>query len=118
VRQAKDVAEEKILSLTFEVAMANQRWEAAEEQCEHLVHELTHLSIRSSELCITITGAPPLTPLHEGMRLVAAQHAKMATWLSALWVAVSLATQSILRSLLIDAPQVGIVGEIVVWFQE
>jgi hypothetical protein len=115
-RQAKDVAEEKIWSLAAEVAMTNQRWEAAKEQCEHLVHELTLLNIRGSELCITIIGAPPLTPLHVGMRFVVAQHTEVATWLSALWLAVSLAAQSILGHLPINVPQVGVVGEIVVQF--
>jgi hypothetical protein len=78
------VAEEKILGLKFEVATANQWRKSIKEWCERLVHMLTLLSIRGSELCITITGAPPLTPLHEGMRLTVAQHAEMATRLFAL----------------------------------
>jgi hypothetical protein len=117
-RQAKDAVEEKILSLVSEVALANQRQEVAEEQCECLVHELTLLSIRGSELCITITGAPPLTPLHKGMHFAAAQHTEVATWLSALWAVVSLAAQSILERLPVDAPQAGVVGDIVVWSRE
>jgi hypothetical protein len=83
-RQAMDVAEEMILILTSEVATASQRQEVTQEQCERLVHELTLLSIRDSKLCITIIGAPLLTPLHERMRLTVAQHAKMATRLSML----------------------------------
>jgi hypothetical protein len=116
--QAKDAVEEKILSLVSEVALANQRQEVAEEQCERLVHELTLLSIRGSELCITITGAPPLTPLHKGMHFAAAQHTEVATRLSALWAVVSLAAQSILERLPVDAPQAGVVGDIVVWSRE
>jgi hypothetical protein len=104
--------------VTSEVATANQRQEATKEQCKRLVHGLTHLSIRGSKLCITITGGLPLTPLHEGMRLVVAQHAEIATRLFALWAMVSLAAQSVLGSLPIDTPQVGIVGEIVVRFWE
>jgi hypothetical protein len=65
--------------------MAHQRREATKEQCGQLVHELALLNIRSSELCITITGSPSLTPLHEGMCFVVAQHTKVAAWLSALW---------------------------------
>jgi hypothetical protein len=30
-----------------------------EEQCEHLVHELTLLSLWVSELCMSITGVLP-----------------------------------------------------------
>jgi hypothetical protein len=63
-----------------EVAMAIQRWEATEEQCERLVHELSLLSIKRSELCITISSAPSWSPLHEGMHFVVAQHTKVATW--------------------------------------
>jgi hypothetical protein len=48
------------------------------------------------------------------MRLAVAQHAKMDTWLSTLWAVVSLAAQSILERLPVDAPQAGNVGEIVV----
>jgi hypothetical protein len=47
-----------------------------------------------------------------------AQHTEVATWLSALWVAVSLAAQSILGHLPIDASQVGVVGEMVARFWE
>jgi hypothetical protein len=65
-------------------------------------------------MCITITGAPPLAPLHVGMRFTMAQHSKVATRLSVLWVAVSLATQSILGCIPIDASQAGIIGEMVV----
>jgi hypothetical protein len=96
--------------------MANQWWEATDEQYKRLVHELTLLSIRGSELCITITGAPPLTPLHEGMRFVVAQHTEVATLLSTLWAVVSLPAQSILGHLPVDVPQAGVVGEIVVQF--
>jgi hypothetical protein len=54
---------------------------------------------------------PP--PLHEGLHFVVAQHTKVATRLSVLWVAVSLAAQSILECLLVDVSQAGVVGEIV-----
>jgi hypothetical protein len=62
-----DVAEEKVLSLATEAAMANQQQEATEEQCGRLAQELTFLSIRGSELCITVTGSLMRAPLHEGM---------------------------------------------------
>jgi hypothetical protein len=42
----------------------------------------------------------------------------VATRLSALWAAVPLATQSILGRLPVGTPQAGVVGEIVVRFQE
>jgi transcriptional regulator of nitric oxide reductase len=71
-RQAMDVAEAMILILTSEVATANQQQEVTQKQCERLVHKLTLLSIRDSKLCITITGAPLLTPLNERMRLTMA----------------------------------------------
>jgi chromosome segregation ATPase len=50
-RRAWDVAEEKISSLMTKAATTDQRWEAVEEQWERLVHELTLLSLRGSELC-------------------------------------------------------------------
>jgi hypothetical protein len=115
--QAKDAAEDKISSLTSKLAMANQWWEAVKDQCELLVHVLTLLSIKGSELCIKITVAPPLTPLNEGVRLVVARHAEMATWLSVLCVAVSLAAHYVLKCLPVDAPQASIAGEIVVGFR-
>jgi hypothetical protein len=40
---------------------------------------------------MTITGALPLAPLHEGMCFVAAQYTEVASQLSALWAAMSLA---------------------------
>jgi hypothetical protein len=83
-RRARDMAEEKILSPVAKAATTDQRWEAVEEQCECLVHELTLLSLRGSQLCMMITGVPPLAPLHEGMRIAAAQHTEVATWLSVL----------------------------------
>jgi hypothetical protein len=52
------------------------------------------------------------------MCFAAAQHTKVATRLTVLWAAVSLATQSILGRLSIDASQVGVVGEMVVRFRE
>jgi hypothetical protein len=69
-------------------------------------------------LCITINGAPLLTTLHDGISFAVAQHTEVATQLSALWAAVSLAAQSILRHLAIDVPQAGVVGEMVVRFWE
>jgi hypothetical protein len=52
------------------------------------------------------------------MRFVEVQHTEVATRQSVLWAAVSLATQSILRCLPIDASQVGVVGEMVERFWE
>jgi hypothetical protein len=69
-------------------------------------------------LCITITSAPPLAPLHKGMRFAATQHTEVATRLSMLRAAVSLAAQSILGQLPIDVSQAGVVGEIDVLFWE
>jgi hypothetical protein len=118
VRRAKDAVEERILSLEAEVSMAHLQRGATVEQCERMVHGLTLLNIRHSEFYITITVAPPLTPLHEGMRFAAAQHTEVAAWLSALWAEVSLPTQSILGHLPIVVPHANIVGEIVVQFRE
>jgi hypothetical protein len=56
-------------SLAAKMAVADQRREATEEQCERQVHELTLLSLRGSELCITITDAPPLAPSTRGCAL-------------------------------------------------
>jgi hypothetical protein len=67
--RARDVAEDKFLSL---LATAEQRRVAEYEQCERLVHELTLLSLRGSELCMTISGVPTHAPLYEGMRFVVA----------------------------------------------
>jgi hypothetical protein len=58
VHQARDAAEAKLPSLAAKVVAVDQRWVAVEEQCEHLVHELTLLNLRGFELCMTITGAP------------------------------------------------------------
>jgi hypothetical protein len=52
------------------------------------------------------------------MRFAVAQHIEVATWLSTLWVAVSLAAQPILGCLPIDVSQVGVVGEMITGFQE
>jgi hypothetical protein len=117
-RRAWDVGEEKIPSLAAKMVAPDQHQEATEEQCEHLVHDLTFLSLSGSVLWMTITGAPLLAPLYEGMRFAATQHAKVATRLSALWVVVSLATQSILEPLPVHAPQTGVVGEMVARFWE
>jgi hypothetical protein len=59
MRREWDAAEEKVSSLVTEMAMANQQQEATEEQCWCLAQELTFLSIRGSELCITVIGSPP-----------------------------------------------------------
>jgi hypothetical protein len=45
-----------------------------------------------------------------------AQQTEVAIGLSALWAAVSLAAQSILERLPVDAPQAGVVGEMVAQF--
>jgi hypothetical protein len=60
-RQEWDATEEKVSSMVAEAAMANQQWEAIEEHCVCLVQELTFLSIRGSELCITMTCSPKRT---------------------------------------------------------
>jgi hypothetical protein len=39
--QARDEVEEKFPCVAAQAAMADQQQEAAEEQCERLVHELT-----------------------------------------------------------------------------
>jgi hypothetical protein len=84
VHRARDVAEEKVSTLTVKAATIDRRPEVAKEQCEGLVHQLILLRIRGSELCITITGAPLLTPLHEGMRFAVAWHNKETTRLAAI----------------------------------
>jgi hypothetical protein len=50
------------------------------------------------------------------MRIAVAQHTKVATLLSVLLTAVSLAAQSILGLLPVDVSQPGVVGEMVVQF--
>jgi hypothetical protein len=67
---------------------------------------------------MTITGAPPLAPQHEGMRFAAGQHIEVAMRLSSLWAVVSLAAQSIRGCLPVNASQAGVVGEIVIRFWE
>jgi hypothetical protein len=67
---------------------------------------------------MTITGALPQAPLYEGMRFVAAHHTDVAMRLSGLWVAVSLATQSVLGCLPIDVSQSDVMREMVARFQE
>jgi hypothetical protein len=118
VHRAWDAAEEEILILTARAAVADQQREMSEEHCERLVHELILLSLRGSKLRITITSAPRLAPLHEGMHFVVAQQTEVATQLSTLRAVVSLAAQSILGHLPIDISQAGIVGVMVVRFQE
>jgi hypothetical protein len=58
-RRARDVAEEKFLSLSSNADATVRRQEVVEEQCKRLVHELTLLSLRGPELCMTITSALP-----------------------------------------------------------
>jgi ribosomal 50S subunit-recycling heat shock protein len=116
VRRARDVAEEKVLSLEAETVAADRRREAAKEQCKRLVPEFNLLSIRGSELRITITSGLPLTPLHEGMCFAVVRHTVVATQLSTLRATVSLAAQSILEHFPIAVSQAGVVGEIILWF--
>jgi hypothetical protein len=59
VRRERDVAEEKVSSMAIEAVVANQQQEAIKEQCGRLARELTFLSIRGSELCITVTDSLP-----------------------------------------------------------
>jgi hypothetical protein len=77
VCQAQDVAEEKLLSLTAHVAVTDCRWEAAEDQCGHLADKINLLSLKGFELCMTITGAPPLNPY---MRECALQRPNTPRW--------------------------------------
>jgi small ligand-binding sensory domain FIST len=112
-RREWDVAEEKVSSLATKAAVANQQQEATEEQCRRLAQELTLLSIRVSELFITMTGSSLQAPLHEGMYFAVARHAEAASQFSALQVAMSLASRSIIGHLPFDVPQAGVVGEIV-----
>jgi hypothetical protein len=101
-RQARDTVEENFLSMVAKVTVAERQRVAAEEYCKHLVHELTLLSLRVSKLCMTITGTLPQPPLPEGMCFAIAQHIELAMLLFVLWMAVSLAAQSMLRCLLIE----------------
>jgi hypothetical protein len=96
-RRARYTAEEKLPSLATKAAAIDQQRVAVEEQCEHLVHELTLLNLRGSKLCMTINGAPPQTPIYMGLRFVAAHETKVVMRLSVHWAAVSLAAQSILE---------------------
>jgi uncharacterized protein (DUF111 family) len=56
---AWEAVEEKLPSLAAKASAVDRRWVAAEEQCESLVHELTLLNLRGSELCVNISGALP-----------------------------------------------------------
>jgi hypothetical protein len=49
-----------------------------------MVHELTLLSLRCSELCMTITSVPLQAPLFEEMWFAVACHTKVAMQLSTL----------------------------------
>jgi hypothetical protein len=76
--RAHGAAEEKLPILAAQVAAADRRWVGVEEQWECLDHELTLLILHGSELCMTITGAPPQTPLtHDVMRFAAAHHTEV-----------------------------------------
>jgi hypothetical protein len=90
VHQERDAAEEKVSSQATEAVVANQQREVAEEQCGRLAQELTFLSIRGSELCITVTGSPLRAPLHEGVRFPTARHTKVASQFFAPQAAMSL----------------------------
>jgi hypothetical protein len=57
--QARDAAEEKFPDLVEKAATSNRRRVAVEEQCKHLVSEVTLLYLRGSELCTTMTVAQP-----------------------------------------------------------
>jgi hypothetical protein len=52
------------------------------------------------------------------MRFAVVHHTKVVMRLSALWAAMSLADQSILGQFPINAPQAGVVGEMVAKFKE
>jgi hypothetical protein len=52
-------------------------------------------------------------PLHEGLWFAAAHHTDVAMWLSALWAAVSLASQFILGCLPVGISRASVVGEMV-----
>jgi hypothetical protein len=104
-RQAQDVAKEKFLSLVSKAATAEWRWVATEEQCERLVHELTLMSLKGSELCMTITSTLPQAPLPERICSAVAQHTEVAMRLSALWGAESLAAQFVLGACTLMLPK-------------
>jgi hypothetical protein len=108
----------KLPSLVDKVSTAVRRWVATEEQCERLVNELTLQRLRETELCMTIVGASPQAPLHEGMQFVATHYTGVVMRLSTLWVAVSLATQFVLGCLPVDISQMNVVVEMVAKFQE
>jgi hypothetical protein len=57
------MAEEKISNLAAKAATVELQRTAVEQHCERLVYELTLLNLQGSKLCMTITGAPPQTPL-------------------------------------------------------
>jgi hypothetical protein len=76
------------------------------------------MHLKGFKLCMTITSAPPQAPLYERMRFAGAHHTEVAMRLSAMWVVVSLATQSILGCLPIDVSQSDVMGGMVTRFQE
>jgi hypothetical protein len=61
---------------------------------------------------------PKEGPLHEGMCFAVACHTKMAMQLAALWVAMSLAAQSVLGRSSTEAFQVDVVGKMLAKFRE
>jgi hypothetical protein len=88
--RAQETTKVKFQSLSPKPIAVERRRVEIEEQCERLVHELTLLSLRGSELCMTIIGAPSQASLYEGMWFVAARHIEVAMRLSSLSEAVSL----------------------------
>jgi hypothetical protein len=65
---------------------------------------------------MTIVGTLLQGPLHEGMRLVAARYIGVAMQLSALWVVVSSAAQSLLGHLPVEVVHTDVVGEMIAKF--
>jgi hypothetical protein len=108
VRRARDIAEVKLLSLIDKATAANGWREEAEEQCEHLVEELTLLRLAGFELCLTIVGGPPQDPLYEGMWFTVAHYTGV----------VCSTAQSVLGHLPTEVLQADVMGEIVVKFRE
>jgi hypothetical protein len=113
--QAWGATEVKLPTLADKAATTYRRRVGVEEQCERLVHEITLLNLEGSKLCMTITGAPPQAPLHEGMRFVAAHHTEVVMQLYALGNTVS-GRPVHTRHLPINVSQAGAVGEMVARF--
>jgi hypothetical protein len=104
--------------LVDKAATADQRWKEAEGRCKCLFEELTFLWLKGSELCLTIVCVSSQDLLHKGMRFATAHYTRVATLLSALWAAVSLAAQSILGCFPTEVLHASGMWEMVIKFRE